>query len=493
MLLGRGLPRPTPKPGIDTAPEKRELNAKTIHQSEESEALLRLRQTVEGEVLTPVDNDYEGAKMAWNLTIVNQPAVVVVADSIADVQAAVAYANEENLPVAVQNTGHGMPRHCDGGVLIRLGRLNYVVVDSDRQSAHIGGGAKWNDVLPVAGKAGLAGLAGSSPGVGVVGYTLGGGFSLLSRKYGLAIDSVRSMKVVLADGSLVTVSPTENEDLFWAIRGGGGGFGVVVEMEMALYANAEVFGGAVLYPAARAAEIYPKYIEWTKTLPNEVSTSISLMFFPPVPFIPEPLRLQSFVIITGCVSDPVKGEELMAPMRELGDAVMNEFGVFPYSESAAIYRDPVDPLPANGHGVLLKDLTPEGAVALVQAMGAMHESPHLRVELRHLGGAISDGSAPAAAIGNRREAQYLVYMLGIPMPPNSPEAMETQADRVFDILGDHVLCPGPLNFIGEGNIPANRMRAVFADEDHARLVEIKRARDPQNRFAFAGLGITTQA
>lgn len=454
-------------------------------------SLRRLIDAIEGEVIVPSDTDYDSARMGWNLTVQQFPAVIVVADSVADVVAAVEYANRENLAVGVQATGHGIPRNCDGGVLIRIGRLNQVVVDADRQIAFIGGGAQWRDVLSVAQRAGLAGISGSAPHVGVVGYTIGGGYSLLGRKHGLAIDSVRSMQVVLADGSVVKVSPDENEDLFWAIRGGGGTFGIVVEMEMALYPHPEVFGGAVLYPAARAAEIYPKYLEWTRGLPDDVTSSISLMFFPPVPFIPEPLHNQSVIIITGCVTDLANAEELMKPMRELGGTIMDSFSAFPYAESGAIYRDPVDPLPASGQGVLLHDLTPEALQALVETVGPMHQSPHLKIEIRHLGGAISRGNHADSSVGRRRDAQYLIYMLGIPMPPNSHQAMEAQAEQIFRSLGEHVMCPGPLNFIGEAKVPAERLRGVFTEEDLTRLQDIKEARDPNNRFAFAGLGIAS--
>ncbi|HVT11767.1 MAG TPA: FAD-binding oxidoreductase [Fimbriimonadaceae bacterium] len=461
----------------------------TLEISSDAE-LRRLVDAVQGDVIAPGDVAYDSARMAWNLTVQQFPALIVVADSVADVQAAIEYASRQNLPVGVQTTGHGLPRNCDGGLLIRIGRLNQVVVDAERRVAYVGGGALWRDVLEVAQKAGLAGLSGSAPHVGVVGYTLGGGFSLLGRKYGLAIDAVHSMQVVLADGSLVRVAADENPDLFWAIRGGGGGFGVVVEIEMALYPNADVFGGAILYPAAMAADVYPKYLAWTRDLPDDVTSSISLMFFPPVPFIPEPLHNQTFVIVTGCVTDLERGEELMRPMREIGGAVMDSFTTFPYAESAAIYRDPVDPIPASGQGVLLHDLTPEALLALIEGLGPMHRSPHLKCEIRHLGGAIGRGDHGDSSVGRRREAKYLLYMLGVPMPPNSLEAMEAQAEQVFALLGEHVMCPGPLNFIGEAKVPTERLHGVFAEEDLARLREIKQARDPQNRFAFAGLGLS---
>src|ERR1044072_1249919 len=226
------------------------MNA-TITQGRESAALYRLRNKVEGDVILPDEGEYDAARAAWNLPIDQPPAAIVVADSIADVQAAVEYATVANLKVAVQTTGHGIPRECHGGLLIRLSRLNYVVVDADRRIAHVGGGAMWHDVLEIAGKEGLAGLCGSTPYVGVVGYMLGGGFSIMSRKYGLGIDTIRAMKVVLADGSLVKASSTENVDLFWAIRGGGGAFGILVEIEIDLLPVADVFGGSVMYPIER--------------------------------------------------------------------------------------------------------------------------------------------------------------------------------------------------------------------------------------------------
>lgn len=450
-----------------------------------------LRATINGDVFTPEDEGYHGARHAWNLAVDQSPLLVVAANDVADIQAALAYARANNLPVAVQSTGHGIPRCCNGALLIRTGKMDAIEIDAQSRTARIGAGAKWEAVLNATQKVGLAGLSGSTPDVGVVGYMVGGGFGLMTRKYGLAIDTLRSFKMVTANGDHLTASARENADLFWAFQGGGGGFGVVTEVEIDLLPEPEIFGGAILYPHEKAPEIFRAYLEWCETAPDEATTSISLMTFPHVPFVPEPLRGLSAVIINACVcGDLEKAEETLAPLRNLGEPIMEMFAAMPYAANGVIYRDPVDPVPAKSNGVLIKDLDAEAIETFLLAMGPIPEAPTLKVEIRHLGGAMHRNPNEAAAIGNRREAKYLLHTIGIPVGPGVPEKIDAHAERIFDAMAKYTLSPGPLNFLGEGNVDAKKIRSLYADEDYARLVAIKKATDPQNRFPFAGIGIT---
>jgi hypothetical protein len=449
-----------------------------------------LRDQVLGAVYVAGDPGYDEARQGWNLAVVQHPLVVVDATGAADVQAAVRFAANANLPVGVMTTGHGLPRTCDNGVLIRTGRMNAVTVDAETRMARIQGGAKFADVFTATQPLGLAPLSGSAPHVGVVGYTLGGGFGLLLRQHGLAIDSVRSAKIVTADGELVTASPNENADLFWAIRGGGGCFGVLVEIEMELYPEATVFGGATIYPAEDLERLYGAYAAWTQGLPDHVSSCIQLMNLPPLPMIPEPLRGKAVVNINACVcGDLADAEELVRPMRELGEPILDMWGAFPYAESGRIYNDPVNPLPACGQGVLLRDMSPEFITRFLEAVGPAQRSPQVNIQLRHLGGAMARVPHAETPLGHQRDAKYLVYFLSVPNPHVSHETIRAHSTGVISAIGEHVLCRGPLNFLGEGDVGGDAVSGAYQAASLDRLREIKKSRDPQNRFPFCGVGL----
>lgn len=466
----------------------------TIKPNHESEArelpLPQLRAEVSGAAYAPLDEGYDAARATWNLTIQQHPLVVVMAESEADVQVAVRFAAAHGLPIGVQATGHGLPRGCDGGVLINLSRLKSVSVDAEARTATVQGGAQWQDVLTPAGALGLAGLCGSAPHVGVVGYTLGGGYGVLLRKHGLAIDAVVSMRVVTADGEVRMASRDSNADLYWAILGGGGAFGVVTEMEIRLFPQAQVFGGTIFYPVELAEKALTTFAEWTQDLPDEVTSGIAIMNLPPLPIVPPPLQGKAVVAFTATVcGDIAAAEDLLTRMRTLGEPILDAFAPLPFAACGAIYRDPVDPMPGIGNGVLLRDLSAASARTFLESLGPVDKMPTLKAEIRHLGGAMARVAHGASAIGSRREASYLMFMLGVPNPFASPEAIEAHAEATFAAMGDTVLCRGPLNWIGEGQVKKETMRDVFSDETHARLTETKNAVDPENRFRFAGIGI----
>ncbi|RYG30762.1 FAD-binding oxidoreductase, partial [bacterium] len=392
--------------------------------------------------------------------------------------------------IAVMATGHGTPRGCDGGLLILTRRMNDVTVDAASRTAWVGGGAKFEQLFPMAQACGLAPLSGSAPHVGVVGYTLGGGYGLLLRQYGLAVDSVRSAQMVTANGDLIRVSANENTDLFWAILGGGGAFGVITELEMELYPVAAVFGGATIYPADKAEGLLNAYARWAENLPESVSSCFQIMNLPPAPFIPEPLRGKSVVNINACVCGDLKGaEELVRSMRELGPTILDQWGTFPFAESAQIYNDPRDPMPALGRGVMLSDLNSETIANLMAANGPVPQSPLVSIQIRHLGGAMTRVPHDKNAIGCRRDAAYILYLLGVPHPMATSEAIEGHQSAIEAAVSTHTMCPGPLNFIGEGSVKPEVVRAVFDDPDFQRLQAIKKSYDPQNRFAYASLGL----
>jgi len=449
-----------------------------------------LRHEVSGAVITSTDEGYDAARASWNLFIDQRPDIIVMAESEADVVAAVLYANKVSVPVTVQATGHGQPKTCAGGVLINTSRLNSVRVDALSRTATIGGGVRWKEVIEAAYPYGLAPISGSSPYVGVIGYTIGGGYGITSRKHGLAVDNVHGFRIVLPSGKVNIASPDENSDLFYATLGGGGSYGVVTEMTLALHEHAEVFGGSVMFDSARASEVYEAYAKWTPTLPDEVTSAIHIMNFPSAPFIPDFLRGRSMVILIACVCGHLdQAEEWLRPMRDLDGGEFDSFHRMPYTESGAIFQDPVDPLPANGRGVLLNEFTPATAKAFLDAVGPIPRSPNLMIQLRHLGGAILRNSNPHVCILRNRKAQYLAYVLGIPTPDSPPESLATHAENVFKRIEPWVLSRGPLNWLGEGAVESSSIRSVFSEEEYTRIKKVKESIDPLNRFSNAGLGI----
>jgi len=449
-----------------------------------------LRQGVSGAVITSTDEGYDSARASWNLFIDQRPDIIVVAANEADVAAAVLYANDIAAPVTVQATGHGQPKTCSGGVLVNTSMLNSVRIDAASKTATIGAGVRWKEVIDAAHPHGLAPISGSSPFVGVVGYTIGGGYGLTSRKHGLAIDNVRDFRIVLPNGNVAVASAGENSDLFYATLGGGGSYGVVTEMNLYLKEHAEVYGGSVMFDASHAPEIYAAYAAWSSTLADEVSSAIHIMTFPSAPFIPEFLRGRSMVIVIACVCEQLEhAEEWLRPMRSIDGAEFDSFHRMPYTESGSIFQDPVDPLPANGRGVLLNEFTPETAKVFLDAIGPIATSPNLMIQLRHLGGAIARNENHHACIQRNRKAKYLAYLLGIPMPGNPPEAMAQHAENVFKKIEPWVLSRGPLNWLGEAAVTSSSIRSVFSEEEYSRIKRVKDAIDPLNRFANAGLGI----
>lgn len=452
--------------------------------------LKSLREQVSGAVLVPTDGGYNAARGSWNLFIDQRPDLIVVADCEADVIAVVDYANHINAPITVQSTGHGQPKTCAGGVLIITANLKSVAIDVDSKTARVGAGARWQDVIDAAHVHDLAPISGSSPNVGVVGFTLGGGYGITSRMHGLAIDNVRRFRIVVPGGDVKVASPEENSELFFAALGGGGSFGVVTEITLVLHEHATVFGGSVMFDASRAPEVFAAYAKWAAAMPDEVSSALHLMNFPPVPFIPEFLHGRSMAIVIACVCASLeRAEEWLMPIRSLQGAEFDSFRLMAYTESGTIFQDPVDPLPINGRGVLLHDFTPETAKPFLDAIGPLSRSPNLMIQLRHLGGAISRKGDPRSCIRRNRQARYLTYFLGVPSPANPPELMAAHAEKVFSAIKPWVLTRGPLNWLGEGFVDASSIRSVFSDDEYLHISRIKQSIDPTNRFANAGVGI----
>jgi FAD/FMN-containing dehydrogenase len=445
-----------------------------------------LRAGLKGAAYVPGDKGYDEARAAWNLNAHQHPALVVVAEGAADVLAAVRLAREQGLGVGVMATGHGVAAPADGGVLINTSRMKGVHVDPETRTARVEAGVKWADLAPEAAAHGLAGLQGSSSDVGIVGYTMGGGFGWLGRKHGFAADSVKEADVVTADGELIKASAHENADLFWGLKGGGGNFGIVASLEFVLYPITHVYGGDLFYPAQRAAEVLELYGRWSAGLPDEVTSGVAFMNLPPFEEIPEPLRGNSLIAVRACYTGEdleEKGEELLRAWREFGEPVMDTFGVMPYAAMDAISMDPVNPMGAYGHVEMLRDLSPETCETLVKLAGADSNSPLAMLELRQLGGALSRPPADLNPMG-RSDSRFIMYGLGATPTPEVAQAVQAYLAYVAEAVSLHVSGATYVNFMDLDGASAERVRAAYSPDDWQRLVTLKDRYDPTNLFRF---------
>ena len=436
-----------------------------------------LSEGLAGAVVLPGDAGWDAARQAWNLAADQRPALVALPERAADVQALVDFARGRGLRVAMQGTGHNaVPMGpLDDTLLIKTERMRRVEIDERNCIARVEAGALWIDVTAPASEAGLAPLAGSSPDVGVVGYTLGGGLSWLGRKYGLAANRLLAAEVVTADGRLVHASRHENTELFWALRGGGGNFGAVVAIEFELIPLRSVYAGMMLFPWERAREVLQAWREWTATAPESATTSARIMQFPPMEELPPFLRGRGVVLIDGAiVEDAERAAEILAPLRALGPE-MDTFEDIPPVGLSRIHMDPEQPMPGISDSMMLDGLDAATVDRLVDATGPGSGSPLLMVELRHLGGALGRYAGGALS---RFEGEYVYFAAGIPMDPAVVAALEAH----FAIVGA-ALAPASsgrqyLNFAERPHDPV----AFYGEETYARLRQVKADVDPLEVF-----------
>jgi FAD/FMN-containing dehydrogenase len=450
-----------------------------------SEHLESLRARLRGMAVRPGDDGYDEGRTAWNLNAVHRPALVVLAEGSEDIRCAVEFARTVGLGVGVLATGHGTGTPSDGGLLINTSRMRGVRIDPDARVARVEAGAVWDDVVEVAAVHGLAGLPGSSTKVGVVGYTLGGGFGWLGRRYGLAVHSVLRAEVVTADGQLVTANADEHPELFWGIKGGTGNLGIVTALEFALHPVRQVYGGNLFYPLERAADLLGFFAQWSRSVPQELTSAVTFRTFPPLPTVPEPLRGSRLVALRGCFcGDPADGEALIDQARAaLGPAKIDTFAEMPAAALAAISMDPPDRLGFMGHIELLRDLTPGTIDALIDLAGPEAQSPLAMLEVRQLGGAIS-GPADALSPMAHTDAAFSLNAIGITPTPDTQAAVRAYLKKVEATVRGHATGDTYVNFLDLEGATPERIRAAYSADDWDRLVRLKAHYDPNNVFRF---------
>jgi hypothetical protein len=435
-----------------------------------------------GEAYGPDDAGYDEHRVGFVASLDHRPAVLALPETAEDVREIVAFAREHGLRVAPQGTGHNAYSLTDlsRSVLLKTSRMRGVEIDAERKVARVEAGAWWIDVTAPASELGLAPLAGSSPDVGVVGYTLGGGVSWLARRYGLGCNHVVAIEVVTADGRLVRTDHVTEPDLFWALRGGGGNFGVVTAIELELFELAELYAGVLFFPVDRAQEVLKAWRDWVRTVPDEVTSIGRILNVPPIEEAPEMLRGRSFVTVEAAiVGDERFGAELIRPLRDLGPEV-DLFGMMPPVGLSRLHMDPEGQVPATlSDTLMLTDDVDDAAIdAIAAVMAGPEPSPLVMYELRHVGGAAGRPGAGHGAL-DALAGEFLAFGVGIPMAPGMDAAIEAHLARIRQSLQAYSAGREYLNFReGETDVATffdagtlARLRAVRDRVDPGRMLQ----------------------
>lgn len=432
--------------------------------------------SISGSVVRPGDAGWDATRLAWNLAADQHPEAVVLVESADDVARTVRFAAAHGLNIAAQGTGHGAVAlgSLEGALLLKTERMRGVEVDGEAQTARVEAGVLAMELGAAAQAEDLCSLPGSAPDVGVVGYTLGGGLSWLGRRYGFACNRVQAIELVTADGEIRRVDAENDADLFWALRGGGGCYAVVTALHVALLPIAELYAGIMILPAELGAGAIRAYRDWTETVPDEITSIVRFLRPPPLPDVPAPLRDRPLITIDAAyIGSQADGEALLAPLREIGEPIMDTFGQVPAEALSKIHMDPEQPVPGLGHHALIGELPDEAIDAFVGAVGAEAGSPLLLAELRHIGGALGRAGDAAGALA-KLDADYLMFGIGLPMTPELGQAIDGHLDHLTDVMAPWSAEGGYFNF-AERECGVDSILPAAVCE---RLGEIKHRWDP---------------
>ncbi|EWT01023.1 FAD-linked oxidase [Intrasporangium oryzae NRRL B-24470] len=457
--------------GADGAGDRATVIAKASHPSRHVPSdrlpLDELATRVTGRLVRPEDAAYDDLTLPFNLAIPVRPLAVVEVATPEDVVEAVRFAGRHGVEIGVQATGHGA-RTVDGAILVHTSRLDELTIHPEGW-ARVGAGVRWQRVLDEAALHGLAALAGSAPGVGVVGYTTGGGFGPVARTHGLASDHVRAFEVVTGDGVLRRATADEHPDLFWALRGGKGALGIVTAVEFDLLPISTIYGGAIWFDAADTADVLEAWRTWSEGLPSSATTSVAIKQLPDVPELPAPIAGRMTISVRfAWTGDVEAGREVFAPMRSVATALIDGVDVMPYAALGAIHMDPPQGMPATEAHVLLDSLPREAVDALVALVGPGSGSPQVVVEVRQLGGAVAAGAALASAVSHRT-APYSLFAVGVGLPGVVEQTREHAA------------------WMLEGMAPWSSGRRLVNFTQTETLEEVNAVYDPQTRTRLAQL------
>jgi FAD binding domain len=430
------------------------------------------------EIVLPGDEGWDEARRAYNLEIDQRPAEIVFPQSVEDVAAAVALAGERGWQIAAQGTGHnaGPLGSLENAILLKTDRMRGLTIDADARIGRAEAGVVWGEVVEAAAPHGLAGLAGTSRDVGVVGYSLGGGLSFLGRKYGLATNHLRAIELVTADGRFVRADHENEPDLFWALRGGGGSFGIVTAIEMQLLPIMDVYAGLLWYPIERGDEVLSAWREITQDdPPDDLTTWARFLNFPPIPDVPEPLRGKSFVAVEAYhLGDPVVADDRLAPLRALGP-VNDTIQRMTMPALSHMHMDPEQPVPGIGDGLMLAALPAEALSAFIAVAGAGARVQLANIEVRHLEGELGRARPENGALASI-EGKYAVFGGGFAAVPELVAPIEEQVEAIKEALAPWEAPHMYLNFAETRRDPTS----LWTEQAYQRLRQIKDTVDPSN-------------
>ena len=445
--------------------------------------LAELRGIVSGPVLTAEDSGFAEEITGFNLANEHRPDVVVGVANPSDVAATVRFAADTGLPVRMQATGHGSYAPFAGGVLISTKRLDAVSIDPATRVATVGAGVRWLAVQAAAAPLGLTAITGSSPDVGAIGLALGGGLGPLARSHGFTSDYVRGFTIVTADGSMLEVDAGQHPDLFWALRGGKGGLGVVTEMRIELVPLATIYAGALYFDEPHIETVLRGWVDWTASAPDDVTTSMAMINFPPLEQVPEPLRGRRTIALRFAYpGSTTEGEQLAAPLRALAPALIDAIGVLPTAEMGVIHSDPDQPIPAWDRGMLLSSIDQEFADELLAEVGPGSNAPIIAVEVRQLGGATRKDVTGGSAAGGRA-SDFSLTLIGVPDPDLFDEVLPQLGDRVMAAVAPWLSPETNINFAGRLR-SEEHFASAWPTASFERLAQIRERYDPHKLFVY---------
>jgi FAD/FMN-containing dehydrogenase len=447
-----------------------------------SEAITGIKGTIKGRVLTPDDSNYEEARQIWNAMIDRRPAIIIQPAEAGDVAPAIKFARENELEISVRGAGHNIAGNavCNGGVMIDFSNMRNVRVDAGKKRAYVGPGATLADLDSATQQHGLATPVGINSTTGIAGLTLGGGFGWLTRKHGMTIDNLVAADVVTADGKKLRASDQDNAELFWALRGGGGNFGVITEFEFALHpVGPEIFAGLIVFPFVQAKQVLIRYRQFAGTAPEELNVWVVLRQAPPLPFLPQSVHGKEVVVLpifyAGAVAE---GQKLAERLRNFGDVLGEHLGAQPYKE----WQKAFDPLLAPGARNYWKshnftELSDGALDAIIEYTGKL-PSPQCEIFIGHIAGA-ANRVAPDAMAYAHRDAKFVLNVHGRWDNPAQDASCIQWARAFFDASAPYASAGAYVNFMTEEE--GNRVAAAYGP-NYDRLRRLKKRYDPENVF-----------
>ena len=447
-----------------------------------NEAIEKFKKTIKGRVLTPQDTTYDEARQIWNAMIDRRPAVIVQPADGGDVAPAIKLARDNALEITIRGAGHNIAGNavCNDGLMIDFSNMKNVRVDAGKRRACAEPGATLADLDAATQKHGLATPVGINSTTGVAGLTLGGGFGWLTRKHGMTVDNLVSLDVVTADGRKLRANDKDNADLFWALRGGGGNFGVVTEFEFALHpVGPEILAGLIVFPFAQAKQVLTRYRQFAGTAPEELNVWVVLRQAPPLPFLPQNVHGKEVVVLPVFYSGAASaGQKLIEDLRTLGDVLGEHVGVQPYCE----WQKAFDPLLTRGARNYWKshnftELSDGALNAIIEYTGKL-PSPQCEIFIGHIAGA-ANRVAPDAMAYAHRDARFVLNVHGRWDSPAEDARCIEWARAFFRASAPYASAGAYVNFMTEEE--SGRVAAAYG-ANFTRLVEIKKRYDPENVF-----------